>query len=434
MKRINLTSISPDDYKKLLKRPFQDDGIYNLVAEIIKKISANPENEILSLIKKFDNVQFNSIDELKVTDKEFETALTYLSEHEKNAIDIAYDNIYKFHIEQLPKSYKIEDSTSSYCSRKYVPINDVGLYIPGGTAVLPSTVLMLGIPAKIAGCKRVILTTPVKDDKIISPYVLYAAQKCGISEIYKLGGIQAIYLMAYGLKNLKKVDKIFGPGNRYVTAAKVFVFSDINANCSIDMPAGPSEVLVIADNQANPKFIAADLLSQAEHGIDSQVILVSPYEELFSEVENEIIVQTKQLDRNEIIENSLQNSLMIKTKNIEQAIEFSNDYAPEHLILHLKDFDKYIDQITNAGSVFLGDYSPESFGDYASGTNHSLPTYGYAKSFSGIGVEAFMKSITFQYHTYEGFIKLAETVETLADIENLKAHKKAVTIRKRGNQ
>lgn len=432
MKRINLTSVSSGDYKKLLKRPFQDDGIYNLVAETIKKISNSPEDEILGLIKKFDNVQFNSIDELKVTDEEFEKALSYLSEQEKNAIDIAYENIYKFHYEQLPKSYKIENGTGSYCSRKYVPINDVGLYIPGGTAVLPSTVLMLGIPAKIAGCKRVISTTPVKNDKKISPYVLYAAQKCGIKEIYKLGGIQAIYLMAYGLKNIKKVDKIFGPGNRYVTAAKVFVSSDINANCSIDMPAGPSEVLVIADNLANPKFIAADLLSQAEHGIDSQVILVSPYEEIFTQVENEISAQTNQLDRNEIIEKSLQNSLMIKTDNIEQALEFSNDYAPEHLILHLKDFDKYIDKITNAGSVFLGDYSPESFGDYASGTNHSLPTNGYAKSFSGIGVEAFMKSITFQYHTYDGFIKLAETVETLANIENLKAHKNAVTIRKRG--
>ncbi len=330
------------------------------------------------------------------------------------------------------KNYKITKADGSYLAKKYLPIQNIGLYIPGGTATLPSTVLMLGIPAMIAGCSRIVLTTPVKGNSSISKYVLYAAKKCGIKEIYKIGGIQAIYLMAYGIGNIKKVDKIFGPGNRFVTAAKSYVANDYEAKCAIDMPAGPSEVLVIADESSKPEFIAADLLSQAEHGIDSQVVLLTTSNDILDNVEKEIQIQTKSLERKEIIQQCLENSLMIKVDTLQQAIDFSNDYAPEHLILHIKDFEHYVDKIINAGSVFLGEYSPESFGDYAAGTNHSLPTYGYARAYSGVGVDAFIKSITFQYHSYQEFQKLANTVEILAEIEGLDAHKNAVTIRKRG--
>ena len=432
MIKINLTNCNQIKYSELLKRPYQDNSVAQSVANIIESIKKDPLNNLLDLIKKYDGLEINNLEELKASEDEINKSEALLSLKEKKSIDLAFNNIYSFHIKQLPENYKISKDDASYLAKKYLPIQNVGLYIPGGTAILPSTVLMLGIPAMIAGCPRIVLTTPVKGNSSISKYVLYAAKKCGIKEIYKIGGIQAIYLLAYGIGNIKKVDKIFGPGNRFVTAAKSYVANDYDANCAIDMPAGPSEVLVIADGKANPKFIAADLLSQAEHGIDSQVVLLTTSYDILDKVEKEIQIQTSTLERKEIIQQCLENSLLIKVETIQQAIDFSNDYAPEHLILHIQDFENYVDKIVNAGSVFLGEYSPESFGDYAAGTNHSLPTYGYARAYSGVGVDAFIKSITFQYHTYQEFQKLADTVETLAEIEGLDAHKNAVTIRKRG--
>ena len=286
---------------------------------------------------------------------------------------------------------------------------------------------MLGIPSQLAGCERVVLSTPVKGNKV-HPAVLFAAKLCGIKEILKAGGVQAIALMAYGDKDFKKVDKIFGPGNQYVTAAKLFVSID-PAGCAIDMPAGPSEVLVIADDKANSKFIAADLLSQAEHGKDSQVVLVTTSPDIAKSVGNEVLAQLSVLPRKQIAEQALKNSFTLLVNDLDEAIEFSNQYAPEHLILHVEENSGYTNDIINAGSVFLGAYSPESVGDYASGTNHSLPTYGYARSFGGVSVESFMKTVTFQSLTKEGLQRIASTVETLAELEELAAHKNAVTIR-----
>jgi len=313
------------------------------------------------------------------------------------------------------------------CSREFRAIENVGLYIPGGNAVLPSTMLMLGIPAMLAGCKRVVVCSPAKNG-LVNNALLFAAKICGIKEFYKIGGAQAIGLMAYGDEQIPKVDKIFGPGNQFVTAAKLLVSIDSDA-CAIDMPAGPSEVLVIADENSNSKFIAADLLSQAEHGIDSQVILLTTSDKLANDVLKEIEIQISQLPRNIFVGKSLEHSFILIVNKIDEAIDFSNQYAPEHLILNLQNAEDYKDKIINAGSVFLGEYSPESVGDYASGTNHSLPTYGFAKSFGGVTVESFMKSMTFQKLTKEGLINISSTVETLAEIENLTAHKNAVSIR-----
>ena len=312
------------------------------------------------------------------------------------------------------------------CAREFRAIENVGLYIPGGTAILPSTLLMLAIPAKIAGCQRIVVCSPTKDK--VSPEVLYVAKYLGITEFYKVGGAQAIGLMAYGTKDISKVNKIFGPGNQFVTAAKALVSID-PSGCSIDMIAGPSEVLVIADETANPKFIAADLLSQAEHGIDSQVILCTTNELLANKVNEELNLQIKQLERGKIAAEALKNSYMIIFSSIEEAISFSNNYAPEHLILTFKNVKSYLGKITNTGSVFVGEYSPESVGDYASGTNHSLPTYGYAKSIGGVSVDQFMKGITFQELSKKGLTNISKTVIELAETEKLQAHSNAVKIR-----
>ncbi|MCB0744817.1 MAG: histidinol dehydrogenase, partial [Ignavibacteriae bacterium] len=344
----------------------------------------------------------------------------------KKAIKVAVNNIQKFHKLQLPKKYSIETMPGIKCSREFRAIENVGLYIPGGTAILPSTLMMLAIPAKIAGCNRIVVCSPT--NKSISPEVLYVAKYLGISEFYKVGGAQAIGLMAYGTNKIKKVDKIFGPGNQFVTAAKALVSIDPNG-CAIDMIAGPSEVLVIADEFANPKYIAADLLSQAEHGNDSQVILCTTNKSLAKKVINEINMQTEQLERKEFVKKSLENSFVILFSKIEQAIKFSNDYAPEHLILNFKNVKSYLSKIQNAGSVFIGEFSPESVGDYASGTNHSLPTYGYARSIGGVAVEQFMKGITFQELSKSGLEKISKTVIELAETEKLQAHANAVKIR-----
>jgi histidinol dehydrogenase len=308
-----------------------------------------------------------------------------------------------------------------------LPIDSVGLYIPGGTAVLPSTLLMLGIPANIAGSNRIVVCSPPSENKL-HPAILYTASLLGIKEIYKIGGAQAVGLMAYGDKKIPKVNKIFGPGNQFVTAAKNLVSIDPDG-CAIDMPAGPSELLVIADSSANPRFVAADLLSQAEHGNDSQVILLTNKIEIADRVTDQLKIQTAKLERKEFIKNSLKNSFVIITENIEQAVGISNEHVPEHLILSVKHLKKYEKMITNAGSLFLGNYSPESAGDYASGTNHSLPTSGYAKTFGGVTVESFMKSMTTQKLSKSGLKELSKTIITLAELEKLDAHANAVKVR-----
>jgi|WetSurMetagenome_2_1015567.scaffolds.fasta_scaffold56008_2 histidinol dehydrogenase len=425
MKTYSYNKLSLAEYCRLLKRPsINVEKTFKVIEPILKNIKKDGLNAALKYIKKFDNTTPKNI---RVSDKEFIEAGKRLDIKIKKALQTAAGNIEAFHRKQIPQSYKIEPMPGINCSREFRAIQNVGLYIPGGNAVLPSTLLMLGIPAVLAGCKRIVACSPSKNGNI-NDVLLYAAKLIGIKEFYKIGGAQAVALMAFGDKKIKKVDKIFGPGNQYVTAAKLLVSIDADG-CQIDMPAGPSEVLVIADENANPFFIAADLLSQAEHGSDSQVVFISTSSILIKEVTREINWQIRLLPRKEFAAKSIEASFSLLVKNLDEAFIFSNDYAPEHLILHIKNPEKYKSKIINAGSVFLGEYSPESVGDYASGTNHSLPTYGYAKSYGGVSVESFMKAITFQKLSKQGLIRIAETVKTLAEVESLDAHKKAVAIR-----
>ncbi len=424
MKIIEYNKISRKKKLELLQRPAIDmTKAYQVVQPILNDIKSNGLESVLKYSKKFDG--FNS-KKIKVTAKEFENSEKLVSSRFKKAVKVASNNIKKFHKLQLPRNYSVETMAGINCSREFRAIENAGLYIPGGTAILPSTLMMLAIPAIIAGCKRLVVCSPTV--KNLSNEILYVARYLGIDEFYKVGGAQAIALMAYGTKKIKKVDKIFGPGNQYVAAAKALVSIDPNG-CVIDMIAGPSEVLVIADGSGNPKFIAADLLSQAEHGNDSQVILCSTSKELAEDVIKEIKIQTKQLTRKSFIEKSLEKSFVLIFNEIDEAINFSNSYAPEHLILNLRNAKSFIPKIKNAGSVFVGKYSPESVGDYASGTNHSLPTYGYAKSIGGVSVEQFMKGITFQELSKEGLESISNTVIELANVEKLQAHANAVKIR-----
>jgi histidinol dehydrogenase len=344
----------------------------------------------------------------------------------KVSIAVAYSNIKKFHTAQKQSDLEIETMPGVICMRKSVPIARVGLYIPGGTAPLFSTLLMLAIPAIIAGCKEIVVCSPSNKNGEIDNRIAYIAHFLGITEVYKIGGAQAIAAMAYGTETIKKVDKIFGPGNQYVTAAKQLVQE---SGVAIDMPAGPSEVLVIADKHANPIFVAADLLSQAEHGVDSQVVLVSNDETIFVKVNLEIEKQLQQLPRKALTEAALKNSKWVLVKSVEEAVVVSNIYAPEHLILNIENADFFLDQITNAGSVFIGAYSPESAGDYASGTNHTLPTNGYARAYSGVSLDSFVKKITFQKLSQEGIRNVGQTVITMANAEGLDAHANAVSVR-----
>ena len=425
MKTYFYQKLSNLEKQNLLKRPSIDVEEFSVIVKpILLDIKQNGLSAALKYAKQFDGFTGN---EMRVTRQEFEEAEKKLDSKIKKAIITAAENIRKFHSKQIPQAYEIETMEGIKCSREFRAIENVGLYIPGGSAILPSTMLMLGIPAQLAGCKRVVVCSPAKDGKLNFP-LLFAAQLCGIDEFYKIGGAQAIGLMAYGDINISKVDKIFGPGNQFVTTAKLIVSIDFDGS-AIDMPAGPSEVLVIADENTNPEFAAADLLSQAEHGADSQVVLVSTSENLISQIIKAIKVQLEDLPRKEIAKKALEKSFSLIVENIDDAIRFSNSYAPEHLILNINNAESYKSKITNAGSVFVGQYSPESAGDYASGTNHSLPTYGYAKTYGGVSVDTFMKSMTFQKLSKAGLENISGTVETLAEVEELIAHKNAVRIR-----
>jgi histidinol dehydrogenase len=426
MRRYNLKELTPAEYEGLLNRPAIDFGeTLKIVAPILDDIKRNGVKSAISYARKFDGFEG---DNLLVSEHEFDEAEKKLDKKIKNALENAAKNIERFHLEQKPKSYEIETAAGVKCSREYRAVENVGLYIPGGSAVLPSTMLMLGIPAKIACCKRIVAVSPTK--KRINYPLLYAAKICGIKEFYKIGGAQGIGLLAYGDNSIPKVNKIFGPGNQFVTAAKMLASID-PVGCSIDMIAGPSEVLIIADDSAVPAFAAADLLSQAEHGADSQVVLVSNSGSAINKISLELEKQLEELPRKELAGKSLLNSFSLLVENLDEAVEFSNNYAPEHLILNVNNAEKIKDKICNAGSVFIGSYSPESAGDYASGTNHSLPTSGFAKSSGGITVESFMKSITFQELSKKGLKNISNTIETLAETEGLAAHKNAVSIRTR---
>lgn len=410
--------------KELLKRPaIESRIIQEKVLSIIKAVKTNGDKALFEFSQKFDGVKLN---QLSVLDAEFDGINNRINEKLKTAIDVARKNIETFHNAQQDDSPKIEILEGITCWRKSVPIERVGLYIPGGTSPLFSTLLMLGIPANIAGCKEVVICTPPQNDGTIADSILYVAKLLGFKKVFKVGGAQAIAAMALGTETIPKVNKIFGPGNQWVTAAKEIANS---YGVAIDMPAGPSEVLVIADDSANPTFVAADLLSQAEHGVDSQVVLLSTSETLLNSVLSEINKYKKLLSRKDIIEKSLENSALILAKDLDEAIAISNNYAPEHLILSVKEAENIVDKIINAGSVFLGNYSPESAGDYASGTNHTLPTNGFASVYSGVSLDSFMKKITFQKLTKSGLRKIAPAIETMAETEGLEAHKLAVTVR-----
>jgi histidinol dehydrogenase len=424
MKILEFNKLNSKKRNKLYQRPAIDMlSTYRIVQPILSNIKTFGIKAVLNYSKKYDGFTGKQI---KVTNKEFEKSEKLVSSEFRKAVRTAVHNITKFHKMQLPQKYSVETISGITCTREFRPIENVGLYIPGGTAILPSTLMMLAIPAIIAGCERIVVCSPTGNN--VSPEVLYVANYLGIKEFYKVGGAQAVGLMAYGTNKIKKVDKIFGPGNQFVAAAKAIVSIDPKG-CAIDMIAGPSEVLVIADENADAKFVAADLLSQAEHGIDSQVILCTTDKEFARKVNKEIKFQTKHFSRKLIIEQSLVNSFAVVFKNIKEAISFSNSYAPEHLILNVKNANEYLSEIKNAGSVFIGKYSCESVGDYASGTNHSLPTYGYAKSIGGVAVEQFMKGITFQEVSKKGLEKIAKTVIELAETEKLQAHSNAVKIR-----
>jgi len=411
-------------WPELVKRPIiKREEITEIIAEIFSKVKENGDQALIDFNKKFDKAEIKNI---KASKEEIEISENLLSKELKKAIHQAKENITKFHASQITKIEKIETTKGVICWRENRAIEKVGIYIPGGTAPLFSTVLMLAIPAQLAGCKEIILCTPPDKNGNINPAILYTAQLCGVKKIFKTGGAQAIAAMTFGTESVPKVYKIFGPGNQFVVAAKDFAQK---YNVAIDMPAGPSEVLVIADEQAIPEYCAADLLSQAEHGSDSQVIFISTDLRILNETIEELKKQIKQLPRNDFAQQSLNNSHFILLNSVDEALEFSNLYAPEHLILAIESFENYIDKIQNAGSVFLGNYSCESAGDYASGTNHTLPTNGFAKNYSGVSLDSFVKKITFQNLSQEGLQNLGKTIEIMAEAEGLLAHKNAVSIR-----
>jgi histidinol dehydrogenase len=411
-------------WDKILKRPVIDNAsLETTVAAILQDVKLKGDVAIKKYTKHFDGVELN---ELKVTDAEIAVACDLVSEELKAAIGLAKKNITVFHEAQKEVVRQIQTTKNVVCWRKSVAIQKVGLYIPGGTAPLFSTLLMLGIPALMAGCSEIVVCTPADKNGNINPVILYVAQLIGLKNIYKIGGVQAIASMAYGTETVSKVYKIFGPGNQYVTASKQLVNKE---GVAIDMPAGPSEVAVYADETADASFVAADLLSQAEHGVDSQVVLVATTIEIIDKVKKEVEEQLKLLSRKDIATKALKNSRFIALENVNEAFELLNEYAAEHLIIASDDAKKLSELVVNAGSVFLGHYSPESVGDYASGTNHTLPTNGYAKAYSGVSLDSFIKKITFQQLSKDGIKNIGKAVETMAAAEGLDAHKNAVSIR-----
>ena len=423
MKTYNYSNLTPEKTEALTRRPKMDfASVFIQVQPILDDVEKNGDEAIRKYTKKFDGIDPDpvAIDPASV--------FVNLEPGVKTAIDLAMQNIYRFHIQQMSPDLEVETMTGVVCKRVVRPIERVGLYIPGGTAPLPSTTMMLGIPAMIAGCETIVIATPPDKNGNIPESILYIAQKIGVKKVVKAGGAQAIAGMAFGTESIPKVDKIFGPGNQYVTAAKM-ILQNSEAMVSIDLPAGPSEVLVIADETADASFVAADLLSQAEHGADSQVVLVVTESADLDAINSETKKQLNKLPRKEYAEKALKKSFTVVVRSTVEAMKFSNQYAPEHLIINTKDADELVEKVINAGSVFIGQWTPESMGDYASGTNHTLPTYGYARMYSGVSLHSFQKFITMQKITEEGLNALGPTVETLAEIEGLQAHKNAVNLR-----
>lgn len=412
------------EWTSLLERPHIDmTALYATVNTVLADVRTRGDQAVLDYEEKFDRVRLSS---LQVTEAEMEAAEQLIPEELKDALQQAERNIATFHEAQRFQGKKIETAPGVVCWQKAVPIEKVGLYIPGGTAPLFSTVLMLAVPARLAECREIVLCTPPDREGRVNPAILYAARLAGVHRIFKAGGVQAIGAMAYGTETVPKVYKIFGPGNQYVMAAKQQVSLH---EVAIDMPAGPSEVLVVADEKANPVFVAADLLSQAEHGADSQVLLVTTSDWMLERVREEVQVQLEQLPRRELAVRSLEHSKLILVRSMEEAMELANAYAPEHLILEVEDYASLAEKVVNAGSVFMGAYTPESAGDYASGTNHTLPTSGYARAYSGVNLDSFVRKVTFQELSPEGIRNIGPAIEKLASGEQLDAHKNAVTLR-----
>ena len=413
-----------NSWSSLVKRPLYSlDSVKDIVDKIFTNVEIYGDRALIDYTNKFDKVNLN---DLCVSDEKINNSENDLEKDLKESINIAFNNIYKFHQNQVFNSKKSETTSGGICWQEKRAIENVGLYIPGGTAPLFSSVLMLAIPAMIANCKNIVLCSPPNDKGELHPAILYCAKLCKVNKVICVGGAQSIAAMSIGTESVPKVNKIFGPGNQYVTYAKL---KSINFNTAIDMPAGPSELLVLADKNANPSYIASDLLSQAEHGPDSQVIFVSLSKSLINEVEKCINDQIENLDRKDFINKSISNSKLLFFENKFEAIEFINQYAPEHYIINVQDESFFIDNIVSAGSVFIGNYTPESAGDYASGTNHTLPTNGNAKQYSGVNLDSFLKTITFQKISKEGLLNISKTVETMAEAEGLQAHKNAVAIR-----
>lgn len=422
-----LATLDQDQKNILIQRnldPAQE--ISTAVTEILQTVRLDGDIALKRYAKRFEGVELTSI----LLEKEaIEEAASRIGRLEQRALEIAFSNIHRFHSIQTKRERTVETMPGIRCWRENRPIEKVGLYVPGGSAVLPSTLLMLGVPARIAGCKEIIVCTPPPTDGRIDPAIAYCLYLLKIDRIYLVGGAQAIAAMAYGTESVPRVDKIFGPGNQYVTRAKSLVQAE--SQVAIDMPAGPSEVLILADELCNPSYIASDLLAQAEHGADSQVVLLSTSKKLITAVEAELQEQLETLPRRDIALQALAQSYAILCDDLDQAMQFSNEYAPEHLILAMENHKPLVPKIMHAGSVFLGPWSPESVGDYASGTNHTLPTSGYARAYSGVSADSFMKKITFQHLTPEGLSNIGSTVETLADLERLEAHKRSVSVRLR---
>jgi len=418
----------PKDWPNLIDRPtIKTENLRTIVAQVFAEVKKNGDEALIKYTHFYDRVDLTHF---KVSREEITEAVNNVSVDLKVAIGQASTNITKFHEAQIITTNKIETTKGVTCWQETRPIQKVGLYIPGGTAPLFSTVLMLAIPAKLAGCEEIILCTPPNKQGKIADEILYAAQLIGVTSIFKVGGIQAIGALTFGTESIPKVNKVFGPGNQYVTAAKQEAF---NNGVAIDMPAGPSELLVVADESARPNFVASDLLSQAEHGNDSQVICLVNSNDMISRIQTELYIQLKKLPRKSIAQKAISNSKIILMSNRKDTIRFVNEYAPEHLILAVSNEGFYMDNLMNAGSVFIGNYTPESAGDYASGTNHTLPTNGSAKAFSGVNMDAFVKKITFQKITKEGINNIGEAIELMAEAEMLQAHKNAVTLRLKEN-